>query len=301
MPFGFPLSRLVVQRAALLLTAASLLAIPALAQPAAAQTFESRAGSGEGASSSAVIAELNRARTNPAGYAELLASLRPYYAADGTRSLPGEGRMRTQEGVQALDGAIRALRNTAPLPPLAASNGLARAALDHARDQARTGALGHRGSDGSSPFMRMNRHGRWQSHAGECIDYGATSARRIVMNLIIDDGVRDRGHRLNILNRDFAVAGASLASHPRYRNLCVIDFATAYVEADGRNNGGESTTYAANNNSNSQGSPAAVGGCFRRQRLRPVVDQPDGAAQHRHGRHGALSVTFSVFIPAARR
>lgn len=183
---------------------------------------------------SAVLAELNRARTDPAGYAAVLESLRPYYAADGTRSLPGEGRVRTREGVSALDGAIRALRRTSPLPPLSASSGLARAAFDHARDQARTGAFGHHGSDGSSPFMRMNRHGRWQSHAGECIDYGGASAGRVVMNLIIDDGVRDRGHRLNILNPDFTVAGVSSASHPRFRHLCVIDFATAYIEADGR-------------------------------------------------------------------
>ena len=225
------------------------LAVTLLVTPVLTLTSAARAatGAGEGGLGSAVLSELNRVRTNPAAYAALLENLRHYYAADGTRSLPGEGRVRTREGVSALDGAIRALHSTSPLPPLSASSGLAHAAFDHARDQARNGGFGHHGSDGSSPFMRMNRHGRWQSHAGECIDYGAANARRIVMNLLIDDGVRDRGHRLNILNRDFAVAGVSAASHPRFRHLCVIDFATAYVEADGRN-AGDAPVFAADTN-----------------------------------------------------
>jgi uncharacterized protein YkwD len=227
-------------------------------------SVQAATGAGEGGLGSAVLSELNRARTNPAAYAALLENLRPYYAADGTRSLPGEGRVRTREGVSALDGAIRALHHTTPLPPLSASSGLARAAFDHARDQAHNGGHGHHGSDGSSPFMRMNRHGRWQSHAGECIDYGAANARRIVMNLLIDDGVRDRGHRLNILNRDFAVAGVSAASHPRFRHLCVIDFATAYVEADGRV-AGDAPVYASDS---ATGGPSLVSPMIPRSALR---------------------------------
>ncbi len=245
------------RRAVLVTAAAALLASPVFAPISLARSGSDSAGGG--GMQSAVLSELNRARTNPAGYAAMLEGLRPYYFADGTRALPGEGRVRTREGVSALEGAIRALRHTSPLSPLSASSGLARAAFDHARDQARSGGWGHHGSDGSSPFMRMNRHGRWQSHAGECIDYGGASARRIVMNLIIDDGVRDRGHRLNILNPDFSVAGVSAASHPRFRHLCVIDFATAYVEADGRlASTGDAPTYAANNAALSDAGPSLI-------------------------------------------
>lgn len=179
-----------------------------------------------------VLAEVNLARTQPLRYADFLASCRPHYR-DNFVSLPGEHLTRTREGVAALDEAVRALRHSRPLPPLALSGGLGRAAADLAREQAQTGALGHRGADGSSPFARMSRHGRWHTHAGEAIDYGGATARRVVYNLIVDDGVRDRGHRLNLLAPDFRVAGIARASHPQFRQVCVIDFAAAYTEAGG--------------------------------------------------------------------
>jgi uncharacterized protein YkwD len=47
----------------------------------------------------------------------------------------------------------------------------------------------------------------------------------VVMNLIIDDGVPDRGHRKNIFSRAFATAGAACGPHSRFGNVCVIDFA----------------------------------------------------------------------------
>lgn len=176
-----------------------------------------------------VLAEVNIARTQPNRYADFLAGCRSHYRG-GVLALPGEPLTRTREGVVALDEAVRALRQTRPLPALTLSGGLGKAAADLAREQARTGALGHRGSDGSSPFARMSRHGRWHSHAGEAIDYGGATAQRIVYNLIVDDGVRDRGHRLNLLAADFRVAGVARASHPQFRQVCVIDLAAAFTE-----------------------------------------------------------------------
>ena len=177
-----------------------------------------------------VLSEVNLARTQPDRYAAFLAGCRPHYRS-GFLALPGEPLTRTREGVPALDEAVRALRQTRPLPPLTLSGGLGKAAADLAREQARTGAFGHRGADGSSPFARMSRHGRWHSHAGEAIDYGGATARRIVYNLIVDDGVRDRGHRLSLLAPDFRVAGVARASHPQFRQVCVIDLAASYTEA----------------------------------------------------------------------
>ena len=177
-----------------------------------------------------VLSEVNFARTEPARYAAFLAGCRSHYRGN-LLAFPGDHISRSHEGVAALDEAIRALHHSRPLPPLAMSGGLARSAADLAGEQAQTGALGHRSRDGSSPFARMSRHGRWNTHAGEAIDYGGTTARRIVYNLIVDDGVRDRGHRLNLLAEDFRVAGVALASHPHFRQVCVIDFAVAYTEA----------------------------------------------------------------------
>ena len=64
-----------------------------------------------------------------------------------------------------------------------------------------------------------------QGKIGENICYGPGEARLVVMDLIIDDGVANRGHRKNIFSRAFDTAGAACGPHPRFGNVCVIDFA----------------------------------------------------------------------------
>jgi uncharacterized protein YkwD len=137
--------------------------------------------------------------------------------------------LRTHEGVGAVNDAIRFLQHQKPLPALTFSDGIAAAAAEHVAEQA-GGAFGHRGSDSSDPGQRMNRHGIWSGRWGENISYGKSTARDIVIALIIDDGLRGRKHRKNIFNPEFNVAGAAVGPHARYRTVCSIDFAGGYVE-----------------------------------------------------------------------
>jgi uncharacterized protein YkwD len=96
------------------------------------------------------------------------------------------------------------------------------------------GGRGHKGRDGSQPWDRMARFGKWIGRAGENIDYGVRDARAIVVRLIVDDGVRSRGHRKNIFSRDFRVAGAASGYHATYGGMCVINFAGGFIESAGR-------------------------------------------------------------------
>jgi uncharacterized protein YkwD len=41
-------------------------------------------------------------------------------------------------------------------------------------------------------------------------------------NLLIDDGVADRGHRRNIYDASARVVGIACGPHPRYGTMCVI-------------------------------------------------------------------------------
>ena len=52
-----------------------------------------------------------------------------------------------------------------------------------------------------------------------------------MLTLIIDDGVRSRGHRKNIFNPKFNYAGAALSPHARCRTVRSIDFAGGYAQA----------------------------------------------------------------------
>lgn len=118
------------------------------------------------------------------------------------------------------------------LSTLTPSKGLTRAAKDHANTQSLTDKTGHDGTDGSNQFTRMKRYGSYKT-AGENISYGSKSAREIVVTLLIDDGVKSRGHRKNIMNKDFKTTGVGFANkHKLYGCECVLDYAGDYTEKE---------------------------------------------------------------------
>ena len=139
--------------------------------------------------------ELNRARSNPGRYAEQhLVPMRTCYD-ENKLIFPGKPPIITSEGRKALDECIRVLKNTSPSEPIKPVKGLYLAAFAHVKDQSEYGGIGHFGSDGSKPIDRIERYGVWDICAAENISYGIEDARRIVISLLIDDGVPDRGHR----------------------------------------------------------------------------------------------------------
>lgn len=163
-----------------------------------------------------VLEEINFARTQPAQYAGILEDCAEKY--------------RGSEGLSAVREAVKFLRKAKPLPPLAWSPGIGQAALSHALDLGPRGGRGHKGARGDTPWKRMARYGKWEGHAGENIAYGRTDPRGIVMSLIIDDGVPSRLHRANLFSRNFRVTGIAVAPHARQGTMCVMDFATGYIE-----------------------------------------------------------------------
>ncbi|MES0492156.1 MAG: CAP domain-containing protein, partial [Leptospirales bacterium] len=128
-----------------------------------------------------VLLEMNIARTNPGKYIEFLKERKGYFKKEGYYVLPGSNiRMLTNEGVSAVDEAIRVLSRQKSVSPLKPSYGMSRGAKDHVKDTGPRGIVGHYGSDKSSPFDRVNRYGDWQSTAGENISYRENTGRNIV-------------------------------------------------------------------------------------------------------------------------
>jgi uncharacterized protein YkwD len=177
-----------------------------------------------------VLAEINQARTQPRSYAGFLREFRTHFRGI-TYSLAGSTtRVQTSEGVKAVDEAIKYLLRVKQLPPLAWSDGLSAAAGDLAEEQGRTGDTGHSGPQSGTMRERVEHHGEWSGRIGENIGYGPEDARSMVMQLIIDDGVPDRGHRKNIFSAGFTTAGVECGSHPRFGSMCVMDFASGFRE-----------------------------------------------------------------------
>lgn len=173
-----------------------------------------------------VLAETNLARTAPQRYANYIREFRRSFVGKAYR-VPGTFNMvMTKEGTRAVDEALRYLARQRPVPALSWSPGLAAAAADLVREQTASGETGHGDSWGIRE--RIEGHGSWTSTIGENISYGPDTARMVVMGLIIDDAVPDRGHRRNIFNRAFSTAGAACGPHPLYRTICVMDFAGGF-------------------------------------------------------------------------
>ncbi len=176
-----------------------------------------------------VVIELNLARTNPTKYAGYLEDFKRFYIGKNIQ-IARETPIITKEGVAALNEAIDFLKSTQPLEPLCVSKGLSLAAKAHAQDQGTNGTTGHRGSDQSSSMDRMNRYGEWERIASENLCYGPGNPRHIVIFLIIDDGVKSRGHRKNIFNANLKVVGVNIGVHSRFGTMCVMDFAGGFIE-----------------------------------------------------------------------
>jgi hypothetical protein len=193
-----------------LIASGALVALGATAAIAAPSRFE------EG-----VFDELNRFRSDPAGYADLLRDYRPRF--DGKLLISDDDSeidIMTREGVAAVDEAIRDLRHEKPLVELEWSDALARAAADHVAVQSRSGAVGHY-TRGSGPGERMKARGGGP-YVNEVITYGHHTPEGVVDQLLIDDGVPDRGHRFSLLRTTHRYAGVACGNHPVHRTMCVI-------------------------------------------------------------------------------
>jgi uncharacterized protein YkwD len=178
----------------------------------------------------AVLEELNLARTKPSEYAN--------YVEDHKRNFKGyffvvvDGRKttRTFEGLKVVDEAIAFLKKAEPVPALSASRPLTLSARDHVKDIGPRGMTGHVGTDKSQPADRISRYGTPKTMSGEGITFGPVSARSIVIQLIVDDGVAGRDHRKTVFDPDYRVAGIAIGPHMTYELICVIDFADQIVE-----------------------------------------------------------------------
>lgn len=177
-----------------------------------------------------VLDALNAARQDPAAYAASLRQYRTYFHANLVR-YPGQSDdVETSEGVAVVDETIAYLGHQPALSVIADAPTLAAAAAEHSADQAASGDIGHDGSDGTSPEDRVRKHGGG-TDVSEVIAYGPVDAADVIRQLIVDDGVADRGHRSIIFAPELRFAGVSCAPHPEYRTVCVIDMGTT---PDGR-------------------------------------------------------------------
>ena len=169
-----------------------------------------------------VLAEMNLMRSDPQAYIAVLQDYRTQFRGDIVVR-PGRINIQTREGVAAVDEAIAFLRRQKPMAPLSPDLILALTAGDHVADQGPSGFIGHYGSDGWDFATRVARRGG-DPYGGENISYGYDTAREVIIQLLVDDNIADRGHRVNLFRDGYVRAGVSCGPHAVFNHMCVIDY-----------------------------------------------------------------------------
>ncbi len=177
-----------------------------------------------------MIYEINLVRSRPQEYIRIL---RPYLKrAEAELEIHGPGELRYsvettyvqrnghlsvhhvdtvayhryEEEVNAIRSLIRDLQKLQPMSVLQPDYGLYKAAEKHGHDQDRHNwALGHYGSDHSSPMERIARFAPEMITGNENIAgrYPEATPREIIILLLIDSGIKGYGHRHNLLNPEW--------------------------------------------------------------------------------------------------
>ncbi len=171
-----------------------------------------------------IFNEQNRVRTDPKSYIDKLERAKSFFK-DKIFRHPAEIPIETYEGVKGIENAIEFLKNQEPLEPLRANRELSKAAKDHATDIGSKGLSSHEGSDGTGISDRVEKYIEWDGALAENLDFCYKFAENIVMNLIVDDGSKQKHQRSNLFNPEFVYVGVGCDKHKTFKICTVINYA----------------------------------------------------------------------------
>ena len=171
-----------------------------------------------------IFTEQNRVRTDPSSYIEKLERAKNFFR-DKIFRHPAEIPIETYEGIDGITNAINFLKTQEPLSELKYSEELSNAAKDHATDIGSKGLSSHEGSDGNGICERVEKYIEWDGAIAENLDFCYKFAENIVMNLIIDDGSKEKHQRSHLFNKDFNYCGVGCDKHKSFKICSVIIYA----------------------------------------------------------------------------
>lgn len=111
------------------------------------------------------------------------------------------------------------LQQVRDLPMLLPERDLYKVAREHASWSGKKGYEGHKGfKQRFTPLMKK------YAEVGENIYYGPYTPLEIVIQLLIDEGIEDLGHRHNLLSPKYNSVGVAIKPHKTYEYNCVMGF-----------------------------------------------------------------------------
>ena len=170
-----------------------------------------------------IVETLNKIREKPDSIIMELKKMKNFYKGNEYRNPKFNFYIMTEEGKAAVDDAIKYLGTiftNKPFERVKALDDSAKELVDHLGPEGLTNAK----EKEMSIEVRVKEKVKEPGAIAENISFGWPNAREIVLQMIIDDGVPSRGHRLNLFNSNYEKIGVSVGKHKTFQCVCVLDF-----------------------------------------------------------------------------
>ena len=169
-----------------------------------------------------VISESNRIRTNPKAYIPILEEYLQNF--DGNLlKFPGKNELlETEEGPRAYKEAIEFLKNQKPINIIEFDEEASKVAEEYAKFL--SNSKEEQIEDETQIEQRVEKYIDYDYAISESIDFGGSSGIEVIVNLLVDDGVKDRIHRENLFSNKFEYYGVAVFEHKEYDFCTVIDY-----------------------------------------------------------------------------
>lgn len=178
-----------------------------------------------------IFVALNQLRETPQEFNKHIQARLDTY--EGKNFKVGNELYQSFDGKAAPEEAMACLENLAPKSTLIRVPALDLAAKDLADFLGESGEVSHMGKDTGKGKTRMGdrikAHGKWAGKIGEVIGVQPTNGLNFVIQWVIDDGVKGRGDRNSILNKEFHKVGIACATHKIYKTVAVVVFAEMFA------------------------------------------------------------------------
>ena len=174
-----------------------------------------------------VIEELNSARQDPKKYSEKIRSYIKYFKGR-ILILPNQIGLMTNEGEEAFKEASEFLLSLYPITKFKYSPGLTHVAHDYMKEIQKYDDISKAKKVNFNSIV--NKYGVYfGDEIIQFIDFGASLPELITINIIVNDGDKEREMRKNFFNSEYLDVGVSTGTHNTYNKCTVILFAKKFV------------------------------------------------------------------------
>ena len=130
--------------------------------------------------------------------------------------------LETEEGPRAYKEAIEFLKNQKPINVIEYDEEASKVALEYSKflSNSKEGQV----EDENQIEQRVEKYLDYDYSISENIDFGGSTGVEVIVNLLVDDGVKNRTHRENLFSDKYEYYGVGVFEHPDYDFCTVIDY-----------------------------------------------------------------------------